>query len=379
MPVGILLAAQARAVGYNTPQALAASQKAQARANIDALKKNYIINGAMMVSQENGTTAGTTSGFFPVDQFFLSFTNAAAISAAQVASLTPAGSPNRLRVTVTTADAAVAAGDFSAIITRLEGKNVADLKFGSAAPKSIVIQFGVKAPAGTYCVALRNNASNRSYVAEYVISGAEANTDVVKTVTLTADATGTWLATNGVGVEIVFSLMCGSTFQQAAGAWGTGNALGSANQFNFMGTVSNVFELFDVGLYEGSAAPAFQVPDFAAEQQRCQRYWEKSYDYATALGTVTGAGVSLLQVAPAGSGSIAAGVSVNFAAKKRATAAVTMYSAQSGASGKVTDAFNADVTPTITAGEGGFFWIATQSGSTTSLTLKGQWKADARL
>jgi hypothetical protein len=41
-----------------------------------------------------------------------------------------------------------------------------------------------------------------------------------------------------------------------------------------MGTASNVFQLFDVGLYEGPVAPAFVVPDYASELALCQRYFE---------------------------------------------------------------------------------------------------------
>lgn len=238
-------------------------------------KRNYVINGAMMVSQRNGTTAGTTSSYYPVDRFAVVFSNSGAISTAQVASLTPAGSPNRLRVTVTSADASVAAGDYLMIDHKIEGYRVADLKLGNAAAKQFIIQFGVKAPAGTYSLTLLNSAANRSYVAEYVISGGEANTDVVKTATFTGDTTGTWLTTNGTGIYLRFGLMAGTTYQQAAGSWGTANAVGSSNQFNFMGTIANVFELFDVGLYEGVVAPPFEVPDFARTELECQRYVRK--------------------------------------------------------------------------------------------------------
>lgn len=262
-------------VSYGASQSLTAAQKAQARANLDLLKKNYILNGAMMVSQENGTTAGAATGYYPVDQFGAFFSGTTGVySTAQVASVTAAGSPNRLRVTVSTADAAVAAGDAVYIITRLEGLRVADIAYGTAVAKTTTLRFGVKAPAGTYCVTFINNAANRSYVAEYTISVGEANTDVYKSITIPGDTSGTWLKDTGAGIEVRWGLMVGSTLQQAAGSWGTGNVLGSSNQFNFMGTISNVFELFDVGLYDGGAAPAFQVPDYASELQLCKRYFQ---------------------------------------------------------------------------------------------------------
>jgi predicted methyltransferase len=277
----------------STAQSLNDTQKAQGRANLGVEKKNYIINGAMMASQENGATAVTADATYPVDMFAIrkSTAGTAAFNAAQVASLTPGGSPNRLRVTVTAAQTSVGVSDFIHLQHRMEGCRIADLKFGNAAAKSVILQFGVKAPAGTYCAVLINSAGNRSYVAEYTIAAGEANTDVVKSITLSGDAIGTWSTDNTLGIDIRFGLMAGSSVQQTAGSWGTGNVRGSSNQFNLFGTNANVFELFDVGLYEGNAAPAFIVPDFQKELAECQRYWEKSYDYGTAPGTATTVGL----------------------------------------------------------------------------------------
>ena len=139
----------------------------------------------------------------------------------------------------------------------------------------VTIQFGVKAPAGTYCVALRNAATNRSYIAEYVIAAGEANTDTVKSVTVQLDTTGTWATDNTVGLYIGWALMIGPTYQSTAGSWQAGNFQATPNQFNFMGTGGNVFDLFDVSLTEGTTAPPFQVPDYASELLTCQRYFEK--------------------------------------------------------------------------------------------------------
>ena len=262
----------AGAVRYDVAQGLSANQRSQARSNIGDLKKNYIINGAMMVSQENGTTAGTANGYYPVDIFNLAFSNAGTQTAQQVGVSTPGGSTYRLRVTATVADASVAAGDWCNIFHAVEGYRAADLITGV---KTITIQFGVKAPAGTYVVNVQNAAQNRSYPATYVIAAGEANTDVVKSVTLTLDNTGTWLVDNSAGFYLSWSLMAGTTFQGTANTWQAGNKTGVAGQFNFMGTGGNIFELFDVSLTEGTVAPPFMVPDYASELQLCLRYWEK--------------------------------------------------------------------------------------------------------
>jgi len=251
------------------------NQKAQSRANIGVTKKNYVVNGGMQISQQNGTAGGSVSGYYPVDEFGVySAGFSGNWSAQQVASPTPGGSSHRLRVTVTAADASVAAGDVVYIRHPIEGLRIADLKAGTVSAKQAVIQIGMRAPAGTYCVSVLNSAGNRSYVGEVVVAAGEANIDVVKSFTLTLDTTGTWPTDNTAGIILFFALMCGATYQTAANAWAAGNFIATANQFNLFGTNGNVFELFDVGMYEGNVAPAFMLPDYARELDLCQRYWQ---------------------------------------------------------------------------------------------------------
>lgn len=338
-------------VRYAAAQTLTAAQQAQARANINVTKKNYIINGGMQVSQENGATASAASGYFPVDQFSVNFTTGGSLSTAQVASPTPGGSPNRLRVTVTATDTSIAVGDLLCVETRLEGLRIADLRAGSASAKTITLQFGVKAPAGTYCLGFRNGTPDRSYVAEFTITGGEANTDVVKSVTFQLDTSGTWLTTNGLGMVIDWTLMAGTSYQMTPNTWaGASSGISSPSQFNFMGTNGNVFELFDVGLYEGAAAPSFQLPDFVSELALCQRYWEKTYDYATAVGSVSFAGMYQvgLTLTSATFDNASGHVIMVPYRPKRASPTVTIYSPNTGASGKNADfSGSADMTASV--------------------------------
>jgi hypothetical protein len=276
------------AVRYDQPQSLTSTQQAQARSNIGGVSvaKNYIINGAMMVSQEWGTTMLAANGGHPVDQWHCAFFNqTGVINFSQVASRTPSGSPNRIRITVTTADAG-GANRSSSIRQPIEGWRIADLASGTAAAKTVTFQFGCKGPAGTYCAYIQNYtgaAPTRSYVAEFVIAAGEANVDVVKSVTIPLDQAGAWASDTAGGMYIGVALMTGSISQCPANTWQAGNFLSTVNQFNFWGTVGNVFELFDVGLYVGAAAPAFTVPDYARELAECMRYYFK--DNSPAIGT----------------------------------------------------------------------------------------------
>jgi hypothetical protein len=254
---------------------LTANQQAQARANIDVLKKNYILNGAMMVSQENGTTTQSAAGKYPVDQFRVDFAHAGVMSFAQEPNPSPAGSPYQLVVAAGTADTVVGTSDYIIINHAIEGFRVADLKFGTAAAKTITIQFGVNAPTGTYCLAVSTIDASRTYVAEYFISAGENNTPVVKSVVIPGDITGTWAKDNTAGMVLRWCLMAGASFQAAANSWTSGNFLGTANQINWIGAAPRYFRLFDVGLYEGNVAPPFQVPDYASELALCKRYFQK--------------------------------------------------------------------------------------------------------
>jgi hypothetical protein len=339
-------------VRYDTAQTLTAAQKVQARANIDVLKKNYIVNGAMQISQELGG-APMSIGGYPVDMFIVTGNTTGTFTHVQAASPTPAGSPNRLRITVGTADAAVTASKYFIVQTKIEGLRMPDLKFGTAAAKIITIQFGVKAPAGTYSVSLYNAAALRTYAGEYTIVAGEANTDVVKSVTLTADITGSWPSDNNGTLVINWSLMCASNLAVAPGVWGGGAALGSTNQFNVFGTAGAVFELFDVGLYEGAVAPAFQVPDFTTELILCQRYYHK----LAAVGAYTGFGTGVALAATNGS------FYIKYATRMRAAPAMTY-----GGSLMMVAGSGNFVISSIVATYAGLDSMAAQFG-TTGLTL----------
>ena len=275
-------------VSYDIDQNLTDEQEAQARDNIgaasieDVAKKNYIINGAMQVSQENGNSTVTVVGaVYPVDQFVVSAASTTGVAAGrQIVSavpFTPGGSNCGLRVTVSTLDNAVAAGDLVLIAQNIEGLRCTDLKFGTADAKTITLKFVVRAPAGTYSASIVNGAATRSFIAEYVISAAEANLLVTKTITIPGCVDGAWATDNTTAITVYWILMAGTTFHAAINTWNviaSSNPRASANQFNFMATGSNVFELADVGLYAGDTEPTFAVPDYATELQVCKRYLE---------------------------------------------------------------------------------------------------------
>lgn len=244
--------------------------------------RNRILNGAMQISQENGTSNVdvTTGAAYVLDGWsaYLSTTPGGTLRLAQNATVTPAGSPTRLRATVQASDGTISAGDYYTVSQRIEGWRVSDARFGSASARQLLLRFGVRSSiAGTFCVALRNGAFNRSYVTTYNISAGEIDTDVVREITIPGDEAGTWLTDTGIGFDVTWTLAAGTTFQGVTG-WQAGDFIATSSQTNFMGTGSATFDLFDVGLYvDASAAgtfPTYEIQDIADQIQLAQRYYE---------------------------------------------------------------------------------------------------------
>ena len=265
-----------------------AADAAAARAAISAdplgaTYRNRIVNPAMQISQERGTALVdvTTLTAYTVDQWAaaLSTTPGGTLRVQQIASITPGGSPFRLRHTVQAADSSIAAGDVYSIVQYIEGQMVVDARFGTASARQLVARFGVRSSlAGTFGVRLTNSAANRSYVSTFAIAGGEINTDLVRTIVIPGDTTGTWLADTGIGCAFQITLASGTTFQGTSGAWQTGNFSTTSAQTNFMGTGSATFEIFDVGLYVDhfniGTAPSWELPAWDEDLRRCKRYWQ---------------------------------------------------------------------------------------------------------
>jgi len=236
--------------------------------------KNYITNPGMRISQENGTTTGTTSGYYGADQWNINHTQDGTLTTGQVATASPGGSTHRLRTTVTTGDASIAAGQYAILQQSIEGTQIADLLWGTASAKDIVVRFGFKGPAGTYALAIRNPAFDRSYIREFTVA---ADVDTLQSFTIPGDTSGTWPTTAVAGMHLNITLATGSTYQSTADAWQAGPYIGTSSTSNGIETSSDVFELFDVGMYADpdstGVAPPFVLPSYDEDLSACKRYW----------------------------------------------------------------------------------------------------------
>jgi hypothetical protein len=172
------------------------------------------------------------------------------------------------RSTVTTADAAIAASDYAIHRTLIEGFDVADF-----VGQTFTVSFRVRsAKAGVHCVALRNSGLDRSYVREFTIAAANTWETHKFTVTGGLPTGGTWNFTNGIGLEVDFTLAAGSTYHTTADAWQTGNFIATANQVNVLDTVGNIFAVTGLQIEPGDTATPYERRGIGAETTQVQRY-----------------------------------------------------------------------------------------------------------
>jgi hypothetical protein len=256
--------------------------------------KNRIINGAMVIDQRNaGASITPTNGQFSVDRWACFLSQTSKYSAQQnAASVTPpAGFTNYLGVTSLSAYS-ITSTDLFLVNQNIEGFNVADLGWGTANAQTITLSFWVRSSlTGTFGGSLRNSALNRSYPFSYTIT--TANTWEKETITIAGDTSGTWLTTNGTGINLGFGLGVGSTYSGTAGSWSGSNFLSATGATSVVGTNGATFYITGVQLEQNTSATPFERRMYGQELANCQRYyWQQNYTqlvnrFGTGLGIGT--------------------------------------------------------------------------------------------
>ena len=241
--------------------------------------KNRIINGAMVIDQRNAgasVTPTTANDTYAVDRFVFLVAQASKLTAQQNAgSVTPpAGFSNYLGCTSSSAYS-VLTGDYFGFKQPIEGFNTADLAWGTANAKTVTLSFQVYSSlTGNFGASVYNSAGNRIYPISYSIPVANTWTSI--SVTIPGDTTGTWIgATNGIGLQVFFSLGAGSSNTGTAGAWGTTGFGGGTGTVSVVGTSGATFYITGVQLEVGSTATSFDTRSYGTELALAQRYYAK--------------------------------------------------------------------------------------------------------
>ena len=250
-------------------QAVALAQ--QASTGVSPGFKNRIINGAMVIDQRNAGAAVTTDNTYCLDRFLFRETTDGTASVQQ-SSTAPTGFVNSLLFTVTSADSSLSTNQYAAIQQRIEGFNVADLNWGTANAKTVTLSFWVRSSVtGTFGGSLSNSAGDRSYPFSYTINS--ANTWEFETITIAGDTSGTWLTTNGIGIQLNLTMAAASNLLGTANTWASAFYIGVTGNTNLQATNGATIAFSGVQLEVGSTATSFDTRDYGREMMLCQRYY----------------------------------------------------------------------------------------------------------
>ena len=325
-------------------------------------KRNIIINGAMQVAQRATSVTGATDGGYKTcDRWSVSNTSQGTWTISQ-SSTTPSDFTNSLKFDCTTADSTTNASDQLGVDTRIEAKDLTQLNYGTSSAKTITLSFHVRSnKTGTYTFEAYAQDPNRGFSKTYTIDS--ANTWEKKEIVIPGDTSASQNFDDNAEIGIIFKwwLAAGSTFTGGTYTDNVWRANTNANRVsssnvNLADSTDNEWYITGVQLELGEQATPFEHRSYGEELASCQRYFEKSYDQGTDVGTATSTSGIQYRYSNGGTQSTNYGQQhTRFAVYKRTAPTVVIYStagtaahvtAEGGASG------DKDVEITH-AGEGG--------------------------
>ena len=243
-------------------------------------RRNIVINGAMNVAQRSAsvTGIGATSGYYTIDRYqIIAGATAGRFTMAQVADVHD-GFANAMKLTCTTADASIAAGEYMGIQYRIEGQDLQQIKKGTSDAEKVTISFYVKGNASaTYMLEVKDSDNTRLNQNQFAVT-----TDWTRIeITLNADTTGAFTDDNGLSLELTFWLHGGSTYTSGtytANTWaGQTNANRLVGISSFFDSTDRTFFLTGLQMEVGSVATPFEHRSYGEELALCQRYFLLPY------------------------------------------------------------------------------------------------------
>jgi hypothetical protein len=245
--------------------------------------RNRIINGAMVIAQR-GTSGFSETGAaqYTLDRWQVAGASPGVFSIAQ-STTAPTGYINSLLITITTADASLSGASYQ-LQQKVEGLNITDLDWGLSTAKPVTLSFWVRSSlTGNFGGVLTNSNYDWTYPYSYTINS--ANTWEQKTVTVAGPTSGTWLTTNGTGIQLVFGLGAQVARTATAGVFANTVARQPTSSVNLIATNGATFYITGVQLEAGTTASPFEYRQYTTELQLCQRYY---YLYVTGANSTNG-------------------------------------------------------------------------------------------
>jgi len=258
--------------------------------------RNKIINGDMQIFQRStsATGLGASAGYFHADRFDNYLTGTAGrFTGAQIADGPGVfGLNSCLKLSCTTADTSIAAGELYLLQQHFEGQNMQDLRKGTSDAKKVTVSFYVKGNASAkYTCNLYDNDTSGQRLISQTFDVTTSWTRIV--LTFPGDTTGALDNDNNWSFSVWWTLHGGSTYSGGTftsntwEAYDNGKVVGDSAT-SFFDSTDRTFFITGVQLEVGEAATDFEVVPFDVQFQRCQRYLQCITHNATTSGNVTG-------------------------------------------------------------------------------------------
>jgi hypothetical protein len=244
--------------------------------------RNMVINGAMNVSQRKGTTevtglGGSDPAYTTMDRWRMNInsTSAGRFKVQQVAD-GPSGFLNCLKISCTTADTSIAAGELLSLQQRFEGQNLQRLKKGTSDAEKISVSFWVKGNASaTYTCELEDADNTRNSCQQFSVTTSWNRVELI----FTGDTSGALDDDTNHSFALNFFLHAGSTYTSGSfvsNTWGTiSNAVRmSDSQTSIFDATSRTFFITGVQMEVGEPTP-FEHEDIGTTLRKCYRYTQR--------------------------------------------------------------------------------------------------------
>lgn len=238
-------------------------------------RRNLIINGAMQVAQRG--TSSTSSGYGTVDRWGVQIVYSQWAWTQEQSSDAPDGFSNSYKITTTTAESVIDAGDLLNLNHEIEAQNLQHLKYGTSSAETCTLSFWVKSSiTGVFGISLYQGDGPYILTPTYTINA--ANTWEYKTISISGNTLGGPANDNGPGIRVSFILAAGSNYNDGTSrtSWESYSAtkFGSGHvQNGVMTTLNATWQVTGVQLEVGDKATPFEHRSYGDELARCQRYY----------------------------------------------------------------------------------------------------------
>lgn len=237
-------------------------------------ERNPIVNGAFVVSQENGDVAGTINGYALADQWRMHITGGTWTAARAL----DGGSQRYIGYLVNTNTAAPVSTSYMMIMQTVEGLRW-PFRWGGSYPLAAVLNFKFMASrAGMYGCAIRKADGLRCITFEVPVQAGEVDQWKEFTFKVPPDST-VWNSYTSAGIgSVVISHTVGSTYKGGTpGEWGPGTFMGPASMTVNNAVNLNYMRIADVQLlpdpYGTGVAPPFVMAPYADDYIDSCRYF----------------------------------------------------------------------------------------------------------